>query len=75
MGTELVIDDERQDHEDDKTISELKDDVGFADGQVLYTVDGESYPVNDDETVGDIPDGANVVEQPQRGNVFGHHGA
>lgn len=73
MGTELWIDGEQHEHEDDKEISQLKQEVDFPDDDVvIYTTDGEdTRAVSDRDAVGDIPDGARVASQPQRGNIFG----
>lgn len=73
MGTELYIDGERTEFEDDRTVQDLKQAAGFpADDTVVYTADGpEQVAVSDHDTVDTIPDGATVASQPQRGRIFG----
>lgn len=76
MGTELYINGEPTEYEEDRTISEVKQDAGFpADDIVVYSHgDDKQVTVSDQDTVDHIPDGARVASQPQRGRIFGTGG-
>jgi hypothetical protein len=73
MGKQLQIDGEEQDVEEDTTVAELKDETNASENDIaVYTDDeGEMVALSDDDTVADIPEGATLTNQPQKGRIFG----
>jgi sulfur carrier protein ThiS len=73
MGKQLQIDGEEQDVEEDTTVAELKDETNASENDIaVYTDDeGEMVALSDDDTVAEIPEGATLTNQPQKGRIFG----
>jgi hypothetical protein len=73
MGKQLQIDGEEQDVEEDTTVAELKDETNASENDIaVYTDDeGEMVALSDDDTGAEIPEGATLTNQPQKGRIFG----
>lgn len=72
MGRTLQINGEGEEHEEDKTVAELKEELGIPEDDTLtYDIGGSTYDLNDQETVGDIPEDSTVAPLPDSGRLFG----
>lgn len=72
MGRRIRVNGEPEEHEEDKTIRELKQEAGFPDNDIVVYDNGDgATPVADRDTVGDIPEGSAVASQPDKGKLFG----
>ena len=72
MGRRLQINGEPEEHEEDKTVAELKDELGIPEEDTLTYDDGNStYDLHDQETVGDIPEDSTIAPFPDSGRLFG----
>lgn len=66
MGRRIRLNGDPVEYSEDTTIRQLKQDAGWPkEDTVVFTDpdDGEAYTVHDQETVGDLPEGAPVSRQ------------
>lgn len=74
MGKQLRINGQLEEHEEDKTMKELKQELGLpADEMLTYADDTDTYQLADYDTVGDIPARSTVASLPGNSNrqLFG----
>ena len=72
MGKQLRINGQLEDHEEDKSVADLKRDAGIpADKPLTYDDGTDTYSLSDRDTVEDIPDGSTVASLPDSGHLFG----
>lgn len=75
MGKQLRINgqtEEVEEHEEDKTVKQLKQEAGIpADNPMTYNDGDATYELADQDTVEHIPDGATVAPLPDSGRLFG----
>ena len=72
MGRRIRIRGETQEHEEDKTIQQLKHEVGWPKNDVVVYDDGEGTVIlSDYDHVKDIPEDATASSQPAEGAAFG----
>jgi hypothetical protein len=72
MGKRIRIQGTPEEHEENKRISELKQENGWPDTDTVMFNDGNgSHVLSDRDRVKDIPDEANVSTQVGKGVMFG----
>lgn len=72
MGKEIRIKGELEDHAEDKTMRELKQEAGFPEDDVIIYDKGDGATImSDKDRVRNLPEGAAVSSQPDRGKLFG----
>lgn len=73
MGRRIQIDGEPEEHEEDKTIRELKEEKNWPQDDSAAYDDGTGVKthLDDDQTVEDIPKDARVAPLPAPGKMFG----
>ena len=72
MGKQLRINGQLEDHEEDKTVADLKQEADIpADNSLVYDDGTDTYSLSDRDTVKDIPDGSTVAPLPDSGRLFG----
>lgn len=72
MGKQLHINGQIEDHEEDKTVAELKRETGIpAEKPLTYDDGNDTYSLSDGDTVEDIPERSTVAPLPDSGRLFG----
>lgn len=72
MGRQIQIGERTEEHEEDKTIRELKEELGIPLDKSLTYDDGTgTYELHDGDTVGGVPEGSTVASLPDSGRLFG----
>lgn len=70
MGRQLRINGQLEDHEEDKTVKQLKTELGIPANDTLTYNDGtDTYPLADTDTAGEIPEASTIASLPDPGSV------